>query len=375
MFSPRRLRCFPVRSVVLAAVLLAVAAPAAPALAHAADPRISTVVAQISPPLPREVVVQVQAGIATQLVAANPTATVLEVLGETGRAFLQLSVQGVFADLETEEFFTTSNPTGAAPPGTGKGGPARWVQISTGSSWGWYDHRLHPRQVDAPADPGRPARLGEFEVPVRYGEVRSVVRGEVLFSPRLGGFQVSADPAPAGLPAGLVVQALSGQLPGIFLSNPARLPLTVFGRDGEPFLRFGPAGLEVNENSRTHVEDRQARGQPAGPPRPQPAFRLVDSAGTSYTWLDARLRYPADLPPEAVLRAAQSSVVDRWAVPIELATGRAALTGQVTWVPEATAAAARSRTPESDRLPLVPLGLAAAALVALAVFVIARRRS
>ena len=357
---------------VACAPLLAIAAVPTHAYGHGADPRVSTVLADVSPPLPAEVVLQVQAGIATQLVASNPTPTVLEVLGSDERAFLRISSAGVFADLETREFFTTSNPTGAVPPAAGGGGPPRWVQISTGTSWGWYDHRLHPQTIAAPADPGRAAPLGDFTVPVRYGDATSLVRGSVLFSPLLGAFQVSADPAPNGL----VVQALPGRLPGVFLSNPERLPLTVFGRDGEPFLRFGALGLEVNEHSRTHVEDRQARGMPAGPPLPEPAFRVVDQAGSSYTWLDARLRYPAELPPDPVLRAADATVVDRWSVPVQLGADRITLTGTVSWVPAEAPSADAGRAPAdgpTGRWRLLAVGLGA--LVLLGALVVVRRRA
>jgi hypothetical protein len=66
---------------VLLAPLLAVGSPATLVLAHEADPRIATVVDEITPPLPPEVVLQAQAaGLATQLVVRNPTATVLDVL-------------------------------------------------------------------------------------------------------------------------------------------------------------------------------------------------------------------------------------------------------------------------------------------------------
>jgi hypothetical protein len=279
-------------------LLLLVVLSAAPASAHEADPRVVTTLDEVSPALPAGVLVQAQAGIATQLVASNPTPTVLEVVGTSGRPFLRLSSAGVLADVGTEEFFTTSNPNGAAP-GTAQDGPPRWVQVSAGSSWGWYDHRLHPEQQAAPQDELREVRLGGFEVPLRYGAQDVVARGTVRFRPLLGSFLVSADPGPQGLS----VQALPGRLPAVFLSAPAGTDVAVAGRDGEPFLRITERGVEVNERSRTHVEDRQARGRAAGPPSTTPAFRLVAPGTRSYTWLDARLRYPDDLPPEPALRA------------------------------------------------------------------------
>lgn len=354
------------------AVVLALLVPcllAPPAVAHEADPRIVTTVDEVVPALPAQVLVQVQANVATQLVAANPTPTVLEVLGTGDRPFLRISAAGVFADVGSQDFLTTSNPNGAAPRDAD--GPARWAQISAGSSWGWYDHRLHPQELRAPQDSGRRSRLAGFEVPVRYGEQRSAVRGSITFQPLLGAFSVAADPAPDGL----VVQALPGRLPGLFLSNPERRPLTVLGRDGEPFLRFSARGVEVNERSRTHVEDRQARGAAAGPPSPEPAFRLVAPGATSYTWLDARLRYPDELPPSRVLTASEPTVVTRWELPL---AGGPALTGTVSWVPERSAAAlVRSSAPADDDgrpVPAVAVGVGALLLLG-GVVVALRRRS
>lgn len=358
----------------LAAVLLVLGPVlvAPPALAHESDPRIVTTIGSVEPELPAAVVVQVQAGIATQLVASNPTATVLEVLGAQDRPFLRLSAAGVFADVATDDFFTTSNPNGAAPPRPAQAAP-RWVQISDGDSWGWYDHRLHPDQAAAPADEERPAELASFTIPLRYGTDRVEVRGQVAFRPLLGSFLVSADDAPQGL----TVQALPGRLPGVFLTAPAGT--TVLGRDGEPFVRFTADGVEVNTRSRTHVEDRAARGEVAGPPSPEPDFELVGPGARSYTWLDTRLRYPQDLPPEQALRRAEPTVVQTWAVPVLLggAGTTSALTGDVTWVPEASAAErVGGSAREGDEGPaLLPYALAGAGLLLVAGGLAARRRS
>ena len=341
------------------------------ALAHEADPRVVTTLDEVSPALPDDVVVQVQAGIATQLVAGNPTAAVLEVLGTSGRPFLRISAAGVLADVGAEEFFTTSNPNGAAPAGA-QDGPVRWVQVSRGTSWGWYDHRLHPDELAAPQDEQREARLGGFEVPLRYGGREVTVRGTVRFRPLLGTFLVSADPAPRDL----TVQALPGRLPGLFLSAPAGTDVVVAGRDGEPFLRITDAGVEVNQRSRTHVEDRQARGQPAGPPSTTPAFELVAPGTRSYTWLDARLRYPADLPPERALRADGPARLAQWRVPVQVEARPAVLTGAISWVPEAAAAeqvSGRAAGDEGGRL-LLPLVAAGALVVLLSAAAVLRRR-
>ena len=354
-----------VRRYTVAALALAgaVVVPAPPSYGHSADPRVTTVVDEVSPPLPGEVVVQVQSNLAAQLVVDNPTAIELEVLSEEGRPFLRLSAAGVFADVDSRAFYATSNPVGSTSgaPATPATTP-RWVRVSRGSSWGWYDHRLHPEQIAAPRDTGRQARLGEWEVPFRYGERDVTVRGHLQFRPLLGQYVATADPAPAGLD----VQALPGRLPGLLLVNADRRPLTVLGRDGEPFLRWSAAGLEVNEASRTHVEDRQARGEAtAGPPSDTPRWRLVDPAGTTHTWLDARLAAPDQPPADPGSPSARP-----WEVPVVLGSGeRAALTGEVTWWPSAETAAAG----DGDRGTL-PLALGAVAVVALAGTVLAVRR-
>lgn len=118
---------------------------------------------------------------------------------------------------------------------------------------------------------------------------------------------------------------------------------------------------------------------PAGLPLPEPAFRVVDPAGSSYTWLDARLRYPADLPPEPVLRAADATVVDRWAVPVQLGADRITLRGTVSWVPAGTpaapsAAAGGAPADEPALSGLLPLALAALGVLG-ALVVVRRRRS
>ena len=342
----------------LLGVLLSVGTPAA---AHEADPRIVTTLEQVEPALPEGVVVQVQAGIAAQLVARNPTDTVLEVLDRQGRPFLRISRGGVLADVGAEEFFSTSSPSGATPADADDG-PARWVRISAGDSWGWYDHRLHPQELAAPSDDQRPARLGEFTVPLRYGSSAVTVRGEVSFAPLLGSFLVSADPAPPGL----TVQALPGRLPGLFLTaEPGRL-VTVQGRDGEPYLRFTDAGVEVNVRSRTHVEDRAARGERIAPPALTPEFALLAPGTRSWTWLDTRLLYPADLPPSDVLRADGPTRLQQWEVPVQLDGRRAALTGGISWIPEADAAARVGGAGTAEPANRLPYALAAVAVLVLA---------
>ena len=359
------------RTAALAAALTLLAAgavvAAGPAVAHESDPRVVHEVVGTTG-LPDDVVVQAQPSLAAQLVADNPTSTPLEVLDDDGRPFLRLSSAGVEADVASAAFLGTASPSGVVPPGAATDEP-RWVRISAGSSWGWFDHRLHPDRQGAPPDPTRAVELDRWRVPLRYGADDAEVRGLVRFVPLLGGFVVRADPAPEGL----TVQALPGRLPALLVANPGGRAVTVLGADGEPFLRFTAAGLQVNEASRTHVEDRRARGLAAGVPGPEPRFTAPDPAATSWTWLDARLRYPAALPPDDVVERGQEAVVERWSVPVEVDGERTALTGEVRWVPDpALAAVSGSRAP-GGRAAVVTA--AAVAVLAAAVVALRRRRA
>lgn len=367
-------------ALVLGALLGLAPVLAGPAAAHSADPRVQSVLDAVTPALPTPVVVQVRPGIAAQLVADNPTAVDLLVLGSGGRPFLRLSRSGVYADLGSADFYSTSTPSGSLAGADADvqagSAPAKWVRISTSSSWGWYDHRLHPQAQPPPVDTSRAARLADWQVLLRYGTQDVVVRGHEQFQPLLGTFEVTV----GSVPAGLTVQALQGQLPGLFLSDPDGTAMTVLGRDGEPFLRAASAGLEVNTASRTWVEDQQARGEAAGPPAATPHWRPV--SGTSYVWLDARLRYPDAQPPASTLRSTAATTVETWQVPVTVGGRTTAMTGQVRWVPEASAAALASGGPVTStatagqatwRRP-VAIGVAALVVVAAVVLAALRRR-
>ncbi len=303
-----------------------------PAQAHEGDNRVRTVLDEVVPALPPEVVVQVRSSTADQVVVANPTATVLQVLDSGGRPFLELSRAGVRGNLSSLDFYTTANP-GATSQGVpkdvlaagGRGAP-RWVLLSNGDSWGWFDHRLHPAGVAIPQAERR-TRLFDWTIPLLYGARPATVSGHVELSPLLGTFEVVALTPPDGVR----LQVLQGRQPGLVLSAAEGRAVTVAGRDGEPFLKLGP-GAQVNTGSRTYVEDQQLRGRAAGTPSPTPRFVAVPG-GASYSWLDARLRYPASEPPEEVLRRSGTSVVQRWALPATVDGAPVMLTGEIRWIP------------------------------------------
>ena len=303
---------------------------------------------------------QTAANLAAQLVVDNATDVPLEVLGGTGQPFLRISRGGVFGNLGSPDFFATASPNGSPARASGDD---RFVRLSAGSSWGWYDHRLHPFMVTAPPDPRRVSRLASFEVPLRYGGAATTVRGHLEFRPLLGQFDSTVTSAPAGLAASV----LQGRLPGLFVTVTA--PLTVLGRDGEPFLRSDGHVLSVNTASRTYVEDQQARGAAVAPPGVAARWKALP--GMTLTWLDERLRYPSAAPPRAALGKPVPSTVGTWTIPVRLAGSTSALTGQMRWVPSVDARSGGSSSLRRWGFA----GLAALLLITAAAAVRRRRRT
>jgi hypothetical protein len=315
----------------LLALLVAAAAPAVPAHAHSyADPALRTLLDGVQPALPPAVVVDVQPGVRDALVLANPTAVPLEVVGTDGAPFLRLSRDGVLADVASPDWYTTAVPEGSPPlpPYAAPGAPPRWVRVSAGSTWSEFDPRLRP-DVRVPAAvrvAGRSRVVATWSVPLRYGGQPARAEGHVLFAPVRGGLVVAV----TGSPTGVTATALQGELPGLFLRAEPGRRVEVAGSDGGPFLRMAGGRVEVAQGSPSWRADRAARGEQVS----GSGWRQVGT-GSSYTWLDPRLRYPHDEPPEA--EVARQVVVQRWAVPVTVDGTPGRLTGTVTWVPRAQA--------------------------------------
>lgn len=121
----------------------------------------------------------------------------------------------------------------------------------------------------------------------------------------------------------------------------------VLGYVGEPAIRVGDGGVEVNRSSPTAAGTglvKRKTGQAAGAPR----WELISSR-PRVVWHDARVR---GLPPGVSQR--------RWAVPLVIDGERASIDGELV------------RVPRPSVLPWFALGAISAVVVA---FVLARRRS
>ncbi|MCU1594946.1 MAG: hypothetical protein JWO12_2338 [Frankiales bacterium] len=347
--------------------------PVLPAEAHSyQDPALRTVFDGVQPAvLPPSVKVRVVPSVVDELVVANPTAKPLEVLGLGGEPFLKISSAGVLANLASPDWYATGTPEGGpVPPADvvrdkGKGAP-RWALVSHESTWSEFDPRLHPRAAATPEmrKAAKEVVLTVWRIPLRYGGTALAATGHVLFSPVRGGLSVSVTKTPEGV----VATPIQGELPGLFLRAPAGRSVEVEGRDGLPFLRFEGGTVQANTASLSWRDDQEAKKRAV-------VVRGWEEVGVgqTYTWLDPRLRFPADLPSDAVLRSSIPSKVLDWRVPVLLDGAGTEIAGVVTWVPRALALQqVGARPPRAAGLPWWPFALGATA-VALGLLVALRR--
>lgn len=366
--------------VLRAALLVLLVLPAVPVAAHSyADPALRSVLDGVQPSaLPAGASVEVVPSVVDELRITNATAQPLEVLALGGEPFLRVSSEGVLANLASPDWYATGTPEGGPPlpPEVqrlqGKG-PARWLRVSREPVWTEFDPRLRP-QVSVAASTraaGKEAVLAVWRIPLTYAGAMLAATGHVAFSPIRGGFTVAVGPVPDGL----IASPLQGELPGIFLKVPAGRPVVVQGTTGEPFLRFAGARVEANLASPSWLADQRARGRTVAVA--SGVRWSVVGQGLTYSWLDPRLRYPADLPPERALNSSTPTVVQHWTVPLTYDGAAASLIGDVVWVPRAVATQAlRGEAPARHTTPVLwTVGGGLALALALALGAAWRRRT
>jgi hypothetical protein len=167
------------------------------------------------------------------------------------------------------------------------------------------------------------------------------------------------------LRSGVQVAVTPSLVPGMFLANTGPRPVTVLGREGEPFLRFTRAeGTEANLRSPSYVDVQRLRGEPPDAPadsRAEPRWRQVEDV-PQYGWLETRARYGPEQPPDEVIRRADPTVLTNWTVPLESGSRRFDLKGRTSWVPFTQLGAPATE----DGTGLVDLVLLAVAVIGIA---------
>lgn len=350
-----------VAAVALAAAALALL-PAAVSAHGEAPPTIRTLIDEVEG-APEGVRFEVLGNDVARLAATNRTDEDLLIEATEGEPFLRIGPRGTFANVNSLTWYASGNPDGiASPPAdveSDVGGAPRWVKVSDEPEWTWFDHRLHPADLELPQEAlegQRTARLQDWSVPATLGGEELEVRGHVEYQPILGAIEPRIVSSPQPTPQ-VQVAILRGRLPGLFLINLGQRPVTVLGREGEPFARIGPDGVEVNVRSPTHFDDRLARGSvpavPADPDAP-PRWRRVERQ-PRYAWLDTRALYERGRPPQDIAEGGRETVLRRWTVPLEVGGRRVDVRGTTSWVPSREAVVAR-REGDGGLSAVIPLG-------------------
>jgi hypothetical protein len=260
--------------------------------------------------------------------------------------FLRVGPRGVFGNLHSPDWFRSGNPDGVAGVAVRRRVSPRWARVAREPVWAYYEHRMHPRQVLLPEDEDGTReilRLLDWKVPFDHGGRRGVIEGHIEFRPILGAVVPSMTSGARPLP-GVTVRVLPGRWPGMLMQSTSPEPVTVEGRDGEPFARFSRRGVEVNLHSPVYVEGQKARGLLARLPadaEARPRWRLV-SPVPSFTWIEPRARYAPEQPPGPVVARGEPARLVSWSIPLTQDGRRVEVRGTTSWLPNT-----RSGVPEA----------------------------
>ena len=348
------------------ALLLTVLA-AIPVRAHEAEPDVKAFFDGVFPAVDG-VEVRMEHGLVVQLVAVNHTKVPVEVIADTGEAFLRIGPDGVLANESSESWFQSSHPDGGPlPDGFVAGGEPRWVKVATGSTWAWFDHRMHPGEIEEDA-------LFGWVVPLRVGSQTIEARGHWEERHPTGAYGARLVTGGQPFPESTVTLAFQGRVPGLSLRNDGAELVTVLGAAGEAFARVGPAGAEVNQHSPTWLATAQSQGYDVASLRlnasAPPEWSFVGSDRTFF-WVEMRGLYTDEDPPPGTPTDAPSTLVD-WSVTLQRGTEAATVHAVTEWIPATEAAAPEaSRSRSGVVIAVVVLALL---IVFAAVLVRQRRR-
>jgi hypothetical protein len=289
---------------------------------------------------------------APAIVVENSTNHRLLVDDHAGHPFLRIGPEGVEANANSYFTYLSFDPDGQAsmPAALGARGKPRWVTLSEGSSWTWFDPRIRfdPQQL-------------HWSVPMEFRGAAVTVSGTYEPLQGHGHFVTRISDVPRA--PGLDLRIVEGPVPGIYARNASTEILAVPGRSGEPFLRIGPHGVLANVASPSwylggsQAISRVPRFAHAGA---RPRWRRV-SRQPVWGWLEYRAALPADMQIRGVL-GTQASDVLTWSTPLSLGEDSLSLTGIVRWVPAQVSRQAPPVVP-SPRWPLI-LGVGGLSVVA-----------
>lgn len=134
---------------------------------------------------------------------------------------------------------------------------------------------------------------------------------------------------------GVRIALLPGRVPGMFLESSAADPVLIYGRYGEPFLRFSRHGVEANLQSPLWQDNARARGETIGAaadPRAAPEWRRVSSVAR-FGWIEFRAWPGTDEPLPGAREGRVPPPRVAWSVPMRIGNRPISLLGLTSWHP------------------------------------------
>ena len=363
------------------AIAIAVLGGVPPAGAHTSTPGVHNVIDGVTPAV-AGVSFAVDHSVADQLEAAVTGSATIEVMAPSGEPFLRLTRDSVEANVESVSWFASEsldvNPITSVAGVDPAFGP-RWVKVSDGGRWAWFDPRLRPDQpADALGAGGArgPRRLASWAVPISADGRPAAVRGHREFLPVRGTYEQQLESSESPFPGVRVAVVGGSSVPAAYVDDEVSEPVTVLGADDEPFLQIGPGGTQANTASpswllaaATRDEAPAAVVSAAAPPR----WKLV-AGGHQFSWLDNRGQTP---PGDPTSKVDQPHRVGSWGFTLVEGGRRAQVSVGIVWQPAAIPPAALGPAAPSKRSslgPVVVVGVAVAVVAALGACAVAFRR-
>lgn len=313
--------------------LIAIAALAWAGATIAAD---DALVWQIRPsldPLPPELdglLVDIYQTASPQIAVHNLTAQPLVILDRGSEAFLRIGPLEVYANFANPTFHRSRYIEEIEPPDNATG-PDRWHRVSGGPAWAWFDPRLRIRGLEVPPGPyvSTPVLVKRWAIPVRLGEVESIISGYFLYHEAPNGLYRARVPGGADLGPDVSVYPTAGLIPGLFIANRGNATFSVLGLNEEPFLRFVPGKVLVNRSSATWRVAAPEGSKVAYAPAPdgQPSWVVISTTG-GFAWLEPRAFYEGATP-----NANHPVQVKQWQVPVVFDGERKTIDGVTQWLP------------------------------------------
>ncbi len=189
MWRRRLLRSRAGSAVVAAAAgsVLALAAPAGPALAHGVGGQEPTsyksVVLRIEPSFPGLSIELLDLGDTVEL--RNDSGAEITVLGYDGEPYLRVGDTGVYRNERSPATFwnRSTRPAMQLPPDFDAQATPEWSRIADDPVVRWHDHDLHWMGSGEPENPGTEQVVQRWEIPLLRDDVEIAVIGEIRWVP------------------------------------------------------------------------------------------------------------------------------------------------------------------------------------------------